>query len=102
MSGLAGLALRKVMEIIQRYPYPAGRPRVPEAGSSFPRPFTRARIAGTSKSGRPSRVYRLSGEYVFSSRMRHARHRFWVYVGLGVLLLAYILYYVGQGILLRR
>lgn len=104
MSGgaFAGAALRKMFEELRSSYYPASR-RGPSAASSAKPLPTRARIAkpGERRVPAPPR-YKLSGRYVISQRMQHARHRFWAFLLLTFILLALFIICFGLGIPLRR
>ena len=101
-GGLAGWALRKMNEELSTSYYP-GRGRGPAAHTSKTSLPARARIADPGQGRAPgSSRYKLSGRYVVSQRMQHARYRFWAYLFLAVVLLVLFVICFGLGIPLRH
>lgn len=101
-GGLAGWALRKVNEELGTSYYP--RNRRGQAAPTSKKPLSgRARIADPGLKRVPGHSrYQLSGRYVISQRMQHARYRVWTYVFLALLLLILFVVCFGLGIPLRR
>jgi len=101
-GGLAGWALRKVNEELGTSYYPRNR-RGPAAPTSKKPLAVRARITDPGLKRVPGwSRYQLSGRYVISQRMQHARHRFWAFLFLTFILLALFIICFGLGIPLRR